>query len=127
MGAIGKKLASRFRKAKGQMTDLRRQVAVVGPERVFIDYRERVVTRQPQGDPHTVVLVLRVNGRVRRLTGCSMTAGSPVSGSMSSSPSHMLSSSRPSRSQRLRKTGCMWSSVCRSHRWRFVEVWNVSP
>ena len=43
-----------------------------------------------------------LSGRVAMLVGCSMTAGPPLSGSMSSSPSHMRSSSRPSRSQRLR-------------------------
>ena len=35
---------------------MRRQVAVVGPQGVVIDPRQRVVTGQPQGEPHPVFL-----------------------------------------------------------------------
>src|SRR5205807_481893 len=57
---------------------VRRQVAVVGPEGVVIDLRQRVVTRQPQGDPHTVVLVLlaeRAGDDARRLLDDGWPAG----------------------------------------------------
>jgi hypothetical protein len=77
---------------------VRRQVTVVGPERVDIDLRQRVVAVSPRAGRTRSSWSFSLSGRVTIPVGCSRTAGPPLSSSIYNDPMpHLLDgAARPS-------------------------------